>query len=137
MKRSGRSSLKNSPTLNNIQQRLLLSPTKSLRKLSSQTGMSLSTVRRATKKLKLHPYRVQLMHELKDLDKQKRLNYCRWFRNLINRNGIDILDQIYYTDEAWFHLSGYSNSQNYRIWSNENPHEFHENPLHSQKIVVW
>jgi hypothetical protein len=42
-----------------------------------------------------------------------------------------------FTDEAWFHLSGYVNSQNYRTWRAENPQNYTENPLHPQKIGVW
>jgi hypothetical protein len=41
---------------------------------------------------------------------------------------------FFFSDEAWFHLSGYVNSQNSRFWSSENLHLFHEVPLHSQKI---
>jgi len=44
---------------------------------------------------------------------------------------------LFFTDEAWFHLSRYVNSQNTRIWEAENPHTVHEEPLHSQKIGVW
>jgi hypothetical protein len=42
-----------------------------------------------------------------------------------------------FTDEAWFHLSGYVNSQNYHTWATENPHVYEESPLHPQKIGVW
>jgi hypothetical protein len=52
------------------------------------------------------------MHELKG----KRLRNCRRFTHFIRR-GIDILDTVFCRDEAWFHLSGYVNSQNSRIWS--------------------
>ncbi|KAJ8944114.1 hypothetical protein NQ318_013296 [Aromia moschata] len=38
---------------------------------------------------------------------------------------------------AWFHLLGYVNSQNMRLWSADNPHSYIETPLHSQKIGVW
>jgi hypothetical protein len=41
------------------------------------------------------------------------------------------------TDEALSHLSGYINSQNSSVWSAENPHSLHENPLHSSKIGIW
>jgi hypothetical protein len=47
-------------------------------------------VQRTTKRLKLHPYRVQVCHELKETDKEKRIRYCRWFRQFV-RNGVDIL----------------------------------------------
>jgi hypothetical protein len=43
---------------------------------------------------------------------------------------------VLFTDEAWFHLSGYANSQNYRTWRTENPHNFTETHLHPQKIGV-
>jgi hypothetical protein len=32
----------------------------------------------------------------------------------------DLLDLYFFSDEAWFHLSGYVNSQNMRMWSAEN-----------------
>jgi hypothetical protein len=38
---------------------------------------------------------------------------------------------VFLTGAAWFHLSGYNNIQNRRIWSAENPHELQENPMHS------
>lgn len=47
------------------------------------------------------------------------------------------MDLTFFSDEAWFHLSGYVNSQNYRTWSTENPHVFHETTLHPIKIGVW
>jgi hypothetical protein len=76
------------------------------------------------------------MHELMQPDEEKRLEYCRWFTHFI-RGGTDILDKVFFCDEAWSHLSGYVNSQNIRIWSAENPHTFHERPLHSLKVGVW
>lgn len=48
-----------------------------------------------------------------------------------------MLDLTYFTDEAWFHLSGYINSQNYRTWATENPHTYVETSLHPLKIGVW
>jgi hypothetical protein len=59
--------------LDDIRQTLLRSPRKPLRKLSLQSGLSCGSVHKATKILKLHPYRVHVMHELKELDKEKRL----------------------------------------------------------------
>jgi hypothetical protein len=98
-----------------------------------QTGMTDGSVQRATKRLKQHPYRVQISHELKEIDKEKRMRYCQWFRQFV-RNGVDILENVFFPFESCFHLSGYVNSQNSRFWSSENPHFFHELLLHSQKI---
>jgi hypothetical protein len=44
---------------------------------------------------------------------------------------------VFFSDEAWFHLSGYVNSQHSMFWSSDNPHLFHEVPLHFQKIGCW
>jgi hypothetical protein len=44
---------------------------------------------------------------------------------------------VFFTDEAWFHLGGYVNSQNYRTWRTENPHNYTESLLHPQQIGVW
>jgi hypothetical protein len=53
-------------------------------------------------------------------------------------NNDAILEKTFFSDESWFHrLSGYVNSQNMRMWSDENPHYYIEVPLHSQKIGVW
>jgi hypothetical protein len=79
---------------------------------------------------------MEVFHELISGDYAKRVNYCQWFKNLIHGN-IGVLDQVFFTDEAWFHLSGYVNSQNYRTCRNKNPHNYTETALHQQKIGVW
>ena len=71
--------------------------------------MSPAIVFRATKKLKFHTYRIGVVHELKEPDHGKRLRYCRWFRSFVDENGIEVLDRVYFSDEAWFHLDGYVN----------------------------
>jgi hypothetical protein len=42
----------------------------------------------------------------------------------------------YFTNKDWFHLSGYTNAQNSKYWSNINPRKALEVPLHDQKIGV-
>ena len=86
--------------------------------------------------LKFYPYRMQVLHELIPGDNAKRINYRRWFKNLICGN-IGVSDQVFFADEAWFHLSGYVNSQYYRTWRTENPRNYSGTPLHPQKIGVW
>jgi len=98
--------------------------------------LSYSTCQRAAKKAKLKVYCVTIVQELKPLDTQKRMAYCEWFMNLFGEDD-KLLDITWYSDEAWFHLSGYVKSQNTRIWTTEHPHEFHEVPLHSEKTGVW
>ena len=96
---------------------MLQSPTKSLRKLAQQTDISYSIAQKALKnEFNLHPYKVTVVHELKPADFDKRVQYCDWFHRMIQRHSVKVLDRIFYTDETWFHLSGYVNSQNTRIW---------------------
>jgi hypothetical protein len=40
-------------------------------------------------------------------------------------------------DEAHFHLDGFTNTHNYRIWATENPMVIHEKPLHPERVTVW
>jgi hypothetical protein len=46
------------------------------------------------------------------------------------------MDLIWFADKAWFHLSGYMNSQNTPLWESENPHAIHEDPLYCVKTGV-
>jgi hypothetical protein len=87
------------------------------------------------KRIHLHPYKVSLVQELKPADYPRRVAYCNWFFNHMNDNRT--LDLSFFSDEAWFHLSGYVNSQNCRIWSTENTHVFQETPLHPIKVGEW
>src|SRR5579872_1536680 len=87
------------------------------------------------KDLNMHPYKMQSYQALLPADHLRRLAYCRWFvNNLMND---DLLNLTFFSHEAWFHLSGYVNSQNMRMWSTDNPHVFTETPLYAQKIGVW
>jgi hypothetical protein len=98
-------------TVNDIANWLLASPRKSLRRLSQEIGLSRSTCQRATKKAGLHAYRFTVVQELKQLDYDKCMRYCCWFLTFIDVNPV-ILDYTWFREEAWFHLSGYVNSQN-------------------------
>jgi AraC-like DNA-binding protein len=100
-------------TVLNIQDRMLQSPSKSVKWLSQQAHMSKSTAHRILRtKLKFHPYRTSVVHQLKERDHQSRVDYCIWFQNFPVEEGEEILDVTFFTDEAWFHLSEYVNSQN-------------------------
>lgn len=136
VKKRRRSLARTPEVVSNIQQRITRSPKKSIRRLAQQAGVSRTTCHRVLKSLKMRPYRVTCVQELKQPDKAKRIHYCRWLLSMIEE---ELLDPLLYfmSDEAWFHLSGYVNSQNTRHWSCENPHIIYEAPLHDQKIGVW
>jgi hypothetical protein len=49
--------------------------------------------------------------------------------------------KIIFSDEAYFHLRGFVNMQNCRIWENDNPRPIVEKPMHPQRetfcSVLW
>ena len=45
--------------------------------------------------------------------------------------------QIVFSDEAHFSLNEFVNKQNCRIWSDTNPQETLQTPLHPEKCTVW
>jgi len=55
------------------------------------------------------------VHELKAGDSAKRVAYCKWFLDFLDRDGEDILDVTFFTDKEYFHLLKYINSQNSRV----------------------
>jgi hypothetical protein len=102
-----------------------------IRHLSQQVDLSVGTCQKILKEdLHLFPYRLAAVQELHVNDLPQRLNYCQWFLNTI---ADDVLEKTFFTDEAYFHLSGYVNSQNMRMWSLQNPHFFTEAPHYPPK----
>ena len=123
--------------LSGIRNELTAKPNLSLRKIAANKNISLGSSHTAVRKiLKLYPYKIQVLQQLSETDFTKRISYCRWFVNFLD-NDPTRLDNVYFSDEAWFQLDGYVNNQNFRMWCSENPHCYKEAPLHSQKIGVW
>lgn len=77
------------------------------------------TCQRVTETAKLHAYHFTVVKELKVTEKTG-------IRSTIPRVHDGILNIAWFTDEAWFHLLGYVNSQNMQIWGSNNPSAIHE-----------
>ncbi|GFU72212.1 uncharacterized protein TNCV_509751 [Trichonephila clavipes] len=69
-------------------------------------------------------------------DHQARRRFVEWAQNEIAVVP-DFHKRILFSDEAHFWLNGYVNKQNWRIWSEANPHVYVETPLHPEKLTVW
>ena len=136
--RSGRPQTVTTAKVDEIMEHVQNTPNTSIRKCMQVTGLSYGAVQRTMRStLHLKPYKISCVNELQEADYEKRVAYCIWFADFIRKEGDDILDITFFSDEAWFHLGGYVNSQNNRYWSTGNPHHMHESPLHQQKIGVW
>jgi hypothetical protein len=122
--------------LTDIQAKLQLSLRKSLWRLAQETDVAYTTAHRATKLLGFRPYRIQEVHRIKHTDLNLRITFCNWLLHNVH-NGISDPNLFFMSDEAWFHVSGYVNAQNSRIWDTKNPHVLHQRPLHDIKVGVW
>jgi Helix-turn-helix domain (DUF4817) len=113
------------------------SPGKSVRRRAQQLNLSPSSLHQIlSKDLKMHAYKIQLIQELKPADHGKRHRFAQWVmaRQTENEN---FTKKIFFSDEAHFHLSGYVNKQNCRIWGNENPRVSAEHQMHPLRTTVW
>ena len=52
-------------------------------------------------------------------------------------NDNDWIQNVWFSDEAHFHLNGSVNRQNVRYWCSIRPHDVLEVPLHSPKCTAW
>ena len=109
------------------------SPMRSARKHALVLGIPRESVRRILRfNLKFHPYKMQLVQELQERDYDTRKRQSEEILKTVPENSILIT-----SDEAHFHLNGFVNKQNFRYWSDQNPQNLIENPLHSKRVTVW
>lgn len=112
-------------------------PQTSIRRRSQQLDISRSTLHRIlTKDLHMHAYKMQLLQELKPQDHGQRREFVNWVLENQQEDD-DFSKSIIFSDEAHFQLNGYVNTQNCRIWGEENPRVIHEKPLHAERVTVW
>jgi hypothetical protein len=101
---SGRPVAVLTPTsITDLVDRLEHNPRQSANRLSLETGISATSVRRALHKLAFHPYRPRMVHGLLEDDSDRRVEYAERMLALFDQNET-IVDRIIWTDEAKFHL---------------------------------
>jgi hypothetical protein len=115
--------------------RLEHTPRKSLKGPAQGTGESESSARMATQLLKLRPHKTRVILALQPCNSASRVCFCSWFLQSAIEGEIN-LQLTFFSDEAWFHLQGYINTQNNCYWSSQNPHLTYEAPLHPVKVGV-
>jgi len=65
--------------------------------------------------LHYHSYKIQIVLALNTRGYGARVHFCQEMLNLIGEDE-DIVNNIWMSDEAHFHLSGFVNKQNLRYW---------------------
>ena len=84
----------------------------------------------------MYPYRIQIKLTLTQNDIAKCAEMCRWFVSKIEEMP-DFLQNVWFSDEARFSLSGYVNSKNSVFWGAQVPDEVLQRPLHPAKCTMW
>ena len=120
-----------------IRESFVKSPQKSVRQASRELAIPPTTVWRVLRRrLRLKPYRIQLLQALHDGDMQKRIEFCTFVLDKCEE-----IEQFFYriifSDEATFHLNGKVNRHNVRIWGLENPRVVVEHERNSPKLNVF
>ena len=109
------------------------SPRRSIRKHAFALHMSATSVHTILhRSLHMHPYKIMVVQELSERSYETCTNLSRDILQSIPPTSVTIC-----SDEAHFHLLGMVNKQNFRYWSQNNPCELHQRPLHSSKVTVW
>jgi hypothetical protein len=102
--------------LDEIGARLEHKPRKSLKCPAQGTKVSKSSARTATQLLKLRPYTTTVIRALQPRDPASRVRFRSSLLQSVIEGEIDP-QLTFFSDEAWFHLQGYKNTQNNRYWS--------------------
>lgn len=95
-----------------------------------------STYRLMRQGLHMFPYRIQTRQPLTAASINSRETFANDMVQMIDVGDINV-DNILFSDEAYFQLDGYVNKQNWRIWGTENPHVAVPSSLHPPKVMVW
>ncbi|XP_039301292.1 uncharacterized protein LOC120356416 [Nilaparvata lugens] len=120
-----------------VRDSVAVSPAKSIRRRAQQLRLKCSSVRRILRyDLQCHPYKIQLTQHLKVTDHQKRRQFVDWVLGKLQEDD-SFANKIIFSDEAHFHLNGFINKQNCRIWGSENPRIISEREMHAQRVTVW
>ena len=111
------------------------SSSKSVRRRSQELGINRKSVRRILI-ADLYPYRIQIKQKLTPDDMRKRVIMWQWFCDKID-SVPDFLDNVWFSEEAHFLLSGNVNSKNNIFWGSTPPEHCLQRPLHSVKCTAW
>lgn len=123
--------------IESVRAAVIRSPHRSVRRHAVSLQLHSSSVRRIlVEDLQYHPYKLQIVQELKPNDHLMRRQFCERILEKINEDD-EFVNNLWMSDEAHFHLNGFVNKQNFRYWAEGNPTQLHQRPLHSKKVTVW
>jgi hypothetical protein len=118
-----------------VQEAFKRSPQKSVQCASAELNIPPSMVRRILKvKLHEHAYKIQVVQMLPEEDYHARLDFCQQMVSKI-ANSCEFLDELMFSDEAAFRISGKVNRHSSRIWGKEKLQEVWQREKDSPKLM--
>lgn len=112
-------------------------PTISVRRISRQFGIPITTVWRILKREGLHPYHYQKVQCLLEADHNCRIVYSTWILRQ-SRQNFHFYKTVLWTDEASFTRHGILNLRNLHRWERENPKAIRTSKFqHEFSVNVW
>lgn len=135
-KSSGRPRVSNE-TVERVRASFVRSPQKSTYRASRELDIPQPTVWKILRtRLRMKPYRIQLLQTLKPEDLIKRFEFCNNMQAAMeDDDGFE--DCLVFSDEANFHISGKVNRHNVRIWGTQQPYVTVQHERDSAKVNVF
>ena len=134
--RSGRPTVLSEEKLEEIEEMVTTNPQVSIRLGAGQAGIGTTSYYLAMKQLHFKPYRPTLIVDLNEDDFNRRSEFCEvWLEKL--ENDPNLIDHIFWSDEANFNMNNAVNRHNCRYWARENPQIKYEIPNTRQGLTVW
>jgi hypothetical protein len=79
-----------------------------------------------------HSYKIVVVQELSVCDMANCSMVAERLIRILSDNVIILM-----TDEAHFHLPDCVNKHNFHYWTEENPQQLYQQPLHSARVTIW
>uniref|UniRef100_A0A0N5BGY5 Transposable element Tc3 transposase n=1 Tax=Strongyloides papillosus TaxID=174720 RepID=A0A0N5BGY5_STREA len=108
----------------------------STRKIERLTGISRSTIRRILDEFNFKTYKPTIVQKLYIGDNIKRKDFCKWILKKTDESPY-FYRNIYFSDEAVFHVSGAINQHNAHVWATANPFKSQQRSNNPQRLIVW
>lgn len=120
----------------NVMLAVVENPHTSIRSVAREQGLNYYCVQKILSKNKMHPYHIQLHQELNDDDFERRIAFCRWALQKVNRQRY-FFDHVLFGDEATFHKNGCVNRHNFHYYSSTNPYHVVTHSQTRWSLNVW
>lgn len=136
LSRSGKPSTITENKVEEVEEILENEPVNSVRSLARQATISPYQARRIMREfLGYKPYMMRSVQQLFDEDMDLRVEMAEQLIPILEDQRIN--DNIFFSDESTFYISGVVNKHNCRTWAANNPFTTIEVAMNSPKVNVW